>query len=265
MHPILFQFPASIPLIGGLSLYTYGVLVATAFLLGMLWTLREARLAGVDRNQVSDLTFYVILAAIIGSRLFYVIVEHERFVREPLAVFRIWEGGLVFYGGLLGCIAVSWWYTHRHGWSLARTADLFMPGVALGHAMGRLGCLMAGCCYGRPVSGDPWWALTFPANEHGLAPVGIPLYPTQLLESLAELFIFGLLIWRRRHQRFAGQVFLLYLISYAILRSLLEILRGDQVRGFVVPGILSVAQMMSLVVILACLVAYHRLRNRTSL
>jgi phosphatidylglycerol:prolipoprotein diacylglycerol transferase len=211
---------------------------------------------------VADLTFYLIVAAIVGSRLLYMIVEYERFLAHPLDAFKIWEGGLVFYGGLLACIAVSWWYTHLVGWKLRGTADLFMPGVALGHSIGRLGCLMAGCCYGKPVSGDPWWAITFPHQQTTLAPGGIPLIPTQPIESLVEISIFLILIIVRRHKKFEGQVFLTYLIIYAIVRSVLEIFRGDTVRGFVIPDILSTSQLISLLVVLASIVYYRHLKSK---
>lgn len=260
MFPVLWTIPESIPLLGGVTIYTYGALVASAFLCGIFWIMHEARLAGVDRGKVADLTFYVIVAAIVGSRILYVIVEYERFLAHPLDILKIWEGGLVFYGGLLACIAISWWYAKRQGWTLRGTADLFMPGVALGHAIGRVGCLMAGCCYGRPVSGDPWWALTFPYRESSLAPTGIPLFPSQPIESLMELMIFGILIAVRRHKKFEGQVFLIYLIIYAVLRSILEVFRGDMVRGFIIPGILSTAQLISLLVIIVSIVYYRRLK-----
>lgn len=262
MHPILFAIPESIPLLGGVTVYTYGALVALGFFCGILWILHEARLAGVNRDRVADLSFYLIVAAIVGSRLLYIVVEARRYLENPLDILKIWEGGLVFYGGLLACIGVAWWYTRRQGWSLRGTADLFMPGVALGHSIGRLGCLMAGCCYGRPVSGHPWWAIIFPHSESGLAPTGIPLFPTQLMESVGELLVFGLLVWVRRHKKFEGQVFLTYLVLYAVLRSILEIFRGDSIRGFVIPGILSTSQMISLLVVTVVIVYYRRLRTQ---
>jgi len=172
---------------------------------------------------------------------------------------KLWEGGLVFYGGLLACLVVATLYTRRQNWSLKQAGDLLVPGLALGHAIGRLGCLMAGCCYGRPVSGDPWWALTFPDRGVGLVPAGIPLYPTQIMESLLELSLFAVLILIRRRKRFTGQVFLSYLMVYAVLRSVLELFRGDAVRGFLIPGLLSTSQFISLAVFVACLVYYRRL------
>ncbi len=265
MFPVLFNIPQQIPLIGGLPIYSYGVLVATAFLVGITWILHEARLAGVSRERISDLTFYLLLAAIVGSRLLYILVEWRRYVADPMAILRIWEGGLVFYGGLLGCLVTSWWYTRRHGWSLLSIADLFMPGVALGHMIGRLGCLLAGCCYGRVVGGEPWWALHFPHHPLTLAPGGIPLYPSQIMEAVTEGLIFLILIWVRRHQKFSGQIFVLYLIIYGVMRSILEIFRGDAIRGYVIPGLLTTSQFISLLLVAAATVYYIRqLRKGTA-
>jgi phosphatidylglycerol:prolipoprotein diacylglycerol transferase len=260
MFPVLWTFPEGIPLLGGISIYTYGALAATGFLCGILWIMHEARLAGVNREKVADLSFYLIVAAIVGSRLLYMIVEYERFLAHPLDALKLWEGGLVFYGGLLACIAVSWWYTRQQSWTLRGISDLFMPGVALGHGIGRMGCLMAGCCYGKPVAGDPWWAISFPHNASSLAPAGIPLIPIQLLESLVEFGIFLILVFVRRHKKFEGQVFLTYLIIYAFLRSVLELFRGDTIRGFIIPDILSTSQLISLLVIVASIVYYRRLK-----
>ncbi len=262
MYPVLWTIPDSIPLLGGVTIYTYGALVALGFLLGILWILREARFAGFSRDKVADLSFYLIIAAIVGSRLLYVIVEYKRFVANPVDIVKIWEGGLVFYGGLLACLVVAWWYARRQEWTLRGIADIFMPGLAMGHGIGRLGCLMAGCCYGKPVEGAPWWALNFPKTASGLAPAGIPLWPTQLMESIVEFSLFAFLVWLRRRKKFEGQIFLTYLILYAILRSILELFRGDTVRGFVIPGILSTSQTISLVVVIACLLFYRHFRGQ---
>ncbi|MBI2343038.1 MAG: prolipoprotein diacylglyceryl transferase [Deltaproteobacteria bacterium] len=243
MHPILF----TIPLFGGLTIYTYGVLVATAFLVGMFWVDREARRVGENPARATDLVFYIIVAAIVGSRIVYVLVsEREQFFQDPLSFFRIWEGGLVFYGGFLGALLVALWYIQKHHLNFWRTADIFVPGVALGHAIGRVGCLMAGCCHGRPALHNAWWTLTFPPHEHGFAPPGVPLYPTQPLESIAELLIFAILVVVGRRKRFEGEVFATYLFLYAIVRTALETVRGDAVRGFLFGGLLSTSQAISL-------------------
>lgn len=262
MLPVLFHIP--LPFVAQpIPLYTYGLLVAIAFLAGISWTTREAKKVGMDPEMVFDLSFYIVIAAIIGSRILYIIVDHERYLANPLNILKLWEGGLVFYGGLIGAIAISLYYVWKKNLSFLRVADIFMPGVALGHAIGRLGCFAAGCCYGKPAGGDYFWTVIFPHNGTSLAPAGIPLYPNQLMESATELIIFFILIFIRRHQRFTGQLFLVYIIFYGISRSILETFRGDAVRGFVIPEILSHSQLTSGLLILGALVVYVLLKKKT--
>jgi len=259
MHPVLF----TIPLFGGLKLHTYGLMVAIAFLAGIVWVGREAKRVGESPEKLTDLCFYIVVAAIVGSRLFYLLLEEPDFWRRPLDFFKIWEGGLVFYGGLIGAVIVSVWYMRRHDLNFWKVADIFMPGVALGHVFGRLGCFSAGCCYGKEAPAGFPFAIVFPNNPEGLAPPGVPLYPTQLMESLTELLIFLILLVFRRKKQFDGQVMLLYLILYSISRSVLEIFRGDRARGFVIDHVFSVAQFVSLLIVLTA-IALWILRLRQS-
>lgn len=237
MHPILFQ-------IGPITVYTYGVFVATGFLLGLAVAVREARLAWEDPQKIMDMALYVLLGAIIGSRGLYVLVSREEFAGNPFQVFLIWKGGLVFYGGLAAGILVIIWYTRRHGISLLKTLDIYAPALALGHAVGRIGCFSAGCCYGSPSSLP--WAVTF-THPASLAPLGLPLHPVQLYESFSLFLIFALLITLRRRQSFEGQMAWTYLFLYAIARITLEFFRGDP-RGFVFGGALSTSQFLGLLV-----------------
>lgn len=239
MHPVLF----TIPLFGGLAIHTYGVLVALGFLVGMWWVTAEAKRVGENPERAADLVFYIIIAAIVGSRILYVAVAmREEFLADPLSFFTIWRGGLVFYGGLIAAVLVSVWYTHRHRRSFWKYADLFAPGIAVGHAFGRLGCLAAGCCYGRPVGGVHWWTMVFPPIPGGAPLPGVPLYPTQLMEAAAELGIFFGLLALRHRLRSPGRLFAIYLAAYAVVRFCLEYWRGDPERGALIPGVLSTSQ-----------------------
>ena len=263
MFPLLLE----IPILGGIRIYTYGVLVATAFMMGILWTIHETRQLPLGQKntikpeQVTDLAFYIILAALIGSRILYVLVDWNRYVSHPLDIFKIWEGGLVFYGGLIGAIFVSLYYLRKHHLGFLKVADLFMPGVALGHAIGRLGCLASGCCYGRVTHSA--FSILFPQSRFTLAPPGIPLFPSQPLESAVELGIFFLLILIRKGKKFDGQVFLVYLILYSISRSILEIFRGDSVRGFIIPDRFSTSQLISAILVFIAIILYAHLRKKT--
>ncbi len=244
MYPVLFK----IPLFGGITVYSYGVMVALGFIAGMAWVVRESKRVGEDPGRAMDLVFYIILAAIIGSRILDVVVsERERFLRDPLMFFRIWEGGLVFYGGLIGSFLVGIWYMRRHRMNFLLTCDIFAPGIALGHALGRIGCFLAGCCFGRTLDGSAWYGVTFPLNAHSFAPGGVPLYPTQLMESIGEFINFGILVLLSRWKRFDGQIMAAYLMLYAVLRAIVEFFRGDVERGFVIDPWLSTSQFISII------------------
>lgn len=262
MYPVLLR----IPFFGGASItiYTYGFMVAVAFLVGMFWISHESRRVGQSSAKAMDLAFYVIVAAIIGSRILHVLVsERERFLQNPLIIFKIWEGGLVFYGGLIGAVLISIWYMRRHNLPFLIYCDIFAPGIALGHVFGRLGCLMAGCCYGRLVGHPAWYSITFPNDPHSFAPTGLPLYPTQIMESAGELIVFFILFFMRKHKRFDGQLLATYLILYAILRSFVEYFRGDTSRGFLIEPWISTSTFISILMFLAGVVIYIlKLRHR---
>jgi len=223
MHPDLFS-------IGGLTVHTYGVLIATGFLAGIFLGMREARRVGIPPERVMDLGVYILAAAIIGSRLLQVAINHDYYMENPIEVFKVWKGGLVFYGGFIGALLLSVWYLRRHSLPIWVMGDILAPSIALGQAIGRLGCFSAGCCYGCPT--DLPWAVTF-TEPKSLAVLGVPLHPSQLYESLATFILFiGLYAFRKRTS-FDGQLFWTYVLGYSVIRFGLEFLRGDVARGFV--------------------------------
>lgn len=249
MYPVLFE----IPLFGlfghdSFPVYGYGVMVALGFLAGTWFVQREAKREGEDPAKALDLIFYILIAAILGSRVLFIFTtDPSLFWKDPLALFKIWEGGLVFYGGFIASVLVSLWYLRRHHLPAWKFCDFFAPAVALGHAVGREGCFLAGCCYGRPLLTEAWYAVVFPADPASLAPVGIPLYPTQLLESGGEFLIFLGLWWGLRHKKFDGQIFSVYLMLYALLRFLIEFLRGDLERGHLAGTWISTSQLIAMI------------------
>ncbi|MFH0810021.1 MAG: prolipoprotein diacylglyceryl transferase [Pseudomonadota bacterium] len=241
MHPTLLR-------LGPVAIHTYGVLIALGFLAGIWLAGREARLRGENPEVILDLAFYIIAAAIIGSRLFYVAVNWPEFSGHPLDVFKIWRGGLVFYGGLLAAAPVALIHVRRHGLGVATMADVLAPSLALGQSFGRLGCFFAGCCYGR-TSSSPWPSVCF-SNPETLAPQNVPLHPTQLYDSALMLVIFGLLMISRRYKRFDGQMALTYLLLFTPERVLLEELRADTYKTLF-GGWLSLTQLISVCLFVA--------------
>ena len=239
MYPELFS-------IGPITVYTYGVLLAASYLLGLQFAIARARRWGLDANRVLDLGIYIIIAALIGAKLLLVVTDFGQFRASPADLLSIARSAGVFYGGLITAIAVAFWYIHRHRMPFWTTCDAFAPAIALGHVTGRLGCFAAGCCYGKPAN-VPWAVIfTNPAAQANVGtPLGIPLHPTQLYESGAELLILiVLLATERRGRPFPGRTFWLYMILYAISRYIIEFYRGDP-RG-VIFGI-STSQFISLV------------------
>ena len=240
MHPILFS-------LGPITIYTYGVLLAAAYLTGLKLAMVRARARHLDSARVLDLGVWIIISALIGAKLMLLIVEFPYFRANPAELFSLARSGGVFYGGLIFAVLVSAWYIRRQGLPLWTTCDVFAPGIALGHAIGRMGCLMAGCCFGKPTTVP--WAVTFtdPAAAANVGtPLGIPLHPTQLYEAGAELAILGfLLATERRGRPFPGRTFWSYMLLYAISRFIIEFYRGD-LRGMIF-GI-STSQFISLLI-----------------
>jgi phosphatidylglycerol:prolipoprotein diacylglycerol transferase len=232
--------------LGPVTIYSYGVLLAASYLLGLWLAMRRARRWGLDANRVLDLGIYIIIAALIGAKLLLLIVDFDQFNNSWTDLLSLARSGGVFYGGLILAVIVAFWYIARHRLPFWTTCDVFAPGIALGHVTGRLGCLAAGCCYGKPT--DVPWAITFTsplAAANVGTPLGIALHPTQLYEAGAELVILLLLLTtERRGRAFEGRTFWAYMFLYALSRFVVEIYRGDprgELFGF------STSQVISLV------------------
>ena len=222
MYPELFS-------IGPITVYSYGVLLAVSYLLGLRLAMWRAKQWGLDANRVLDLGIYIIIAALIGAKALLLIVDFDQFRQSPMELVSLARSGGVFYGGLILAVLVAFWYIGRHGLPFWTTCDVFAPGITLGHVTGRLGCFAAGCCYGRPTTLP--WGITFHnplAAANVGTPLGIPLHPTQLYEAGAELLILILLLaTEKRGKPFAGRTFWLYMLLYAISRYIIEFYRGD--------------------------------------
>jgi phosphatidylglycerol:prolipoprotein diacylglycerol transferase len=218
MFPNLFSY-------GSFRIYTYGFFLAMAFLISMYVASREAKRRGGSPEQIYDLSFYSIVAAIIGSRIMDVILKWDYFSAHPLEIFMMWKGGLAFQGGLILGLLIMVLYIHRHQMALWTTLDIMAFATPLGQFIGRLGCFMAGCCYGRECH-QPW-AVTF-NHPDTLAPMGVPVHPTQLYESFLSLGVFFFLMWLRHRQKFPGQIIGIYLMSAGVVRFFVEFFRGDE-------------------------------------
>lgn len=231
MHPILLE-------LGPLTLRSYGLAMALSFVLGIGLAVLLNRRAGRPDEAVLDLATVIMVGSIVGARALYVTVMWEQYSGQPWwKVLAVWEGGLVYYGGLIGAglSAYAWMRWHRMPvWSYG---DVLAPGLALGQVTGRLGCWFNGCCYGRE---DHAHGVVFPSLGDG-----IPHLPTMLYEAAFCLALAAGLTWFWPKRRFDGQVFWLYVLLYAVGRFAIEFLRGDDERGTLISTALSPSQWIS--------------------
>jgi phosphatidylglycerol:prolipoprotein diacylglycerol transferase len=251
LHPVLVK-------IGSLKVYSYGVFVAIGFLAALWVAGREIARKGLDRDTFYDMGFWVVLSAILGSRLFHVLVYWDVYRDAPAEILKLWNGGLVFYGGFLAAVGVCVWFLRRHRMPFLPVADASALGIPLGLAFGRLGCTAAGCCYGKFTTLP--WAIVF-TDPASLAPLHVPLHPTQIYESIAGFAIFGFLYATRDRFETTGMRFWVMIILYGVVRSFLEIFRDDP-RGFLGP--FSESQIVSAVLVLYAAVSIIRARSRNA-
>ncbi|HVZ74521.1 MAG TPA: prolipoprotein diacylglyceryl transferase [Polyangia bacterium] len=288
------------------GLHSYGILIAVGLAVGLFIAAREARRRDLDVGRVLDFAFWAIVAGFVGSRVTYGLVNLGDFARacagsdagprglgdvlsDCTGILHVWEGGLVFYGGVAGAAIVAAVFARRNGWSFWVMADVFAPALAFGHALGRLGCFAAGCCFGKETTGG--WGVPFPAGSVAFEELGSlgqlapgasftpPLHPTQLYEAAGEALLgVALLIARPRLRARPGALALMYGCAYAALRFGVELFRGDVARRYVVelatpglarllgvptsePVLFSVGQLGSLTLLVVCAVVLARRRG----
>jgi phosphatidylglycerol:prolipoprotein diacylglycerol transferase len=264
MHPRLWVTPY-------FTLHTFGVLLALAFLVALWWVVRAARRDGLRPDLLMSLGVWAIVGGILGAKLLLVLRTLPEYLAQPseLLSLAFVETAGDFYGGFLGALAACaiyfWLHPELPAW---RAADLCAPAIALGQAIGRVGCFMAGDDYGSPTTLP--WSVTYTdpyARRVGGAPLDVPVHPVQIYESLVCLALFLFLWWLSRRKQFDGEIILTYALLYAIARFLLEYFRGDTDRGFVFGGAFSTSQLIALPLFAASitlLVIRHTTRMRIS-
>jgi phosphatidylglycerol---prolipoprotein diacylglyceryl transferase len=247
MRPILFQ-------LGGLPIYTYGVLVATGVLIGVYFARSQASRAGLDPEKIWNLGIYTILVSLLLAKIWLVFSEWDYYSTHTREIFSMqtFQSGGTFYGGIVGAILTIVLYTYVQKMPLLSVMDIGVTGLALGHSIGRLGCFAAGCCYGKPTSLP--WAIKFTnpiAAQIAGTPLGVHLHPTQLYEAFAEFLNFLILIWLGRRQSFRGQMIGTYFLLYGFERGTIEFFRGDPGRSMMFHDSVSLMQIVSVGLILA--------------
>lgn len=235
--------------IGPLTVHSYGLMIALGILVCVFMGMYRARKYGYKDEAVLDIAILGILSGFVGAKLLYVLVEFDSFLKNPMDV--LGSEGFVVYGGIIVGALVGILYCRIKKLPCWEYFDLLAPSIAVAQGFGRIGCFLAGCCYGRPT--DAFWGVTFP--EGSFAPAGVPLIPTQLISSAGDFIITGILLVYSKHNKKAGNVGILYMLLYGIGRFLVECLRSDD-RGTV--GLLSTSQFISIGIILLAIILFFR-------
>lgn len=247
MHPVLFE-------IGSIKVYTYGFMIAIGVVSGVAYmALRGRKELGLTFDQANALFLYIFIAALIGGKFFLFFERPAYYLDNPGQLFR--SSGFVFYGSFLFAVPTMLWFFRKNKIPARQMLDIMAITTCLVHMFGRVGCFFAGCCYGKPTSGFLAVVFTDPACQAN--PLHTPLYPTQLMEAGYIFLVMILLLFVRSKKQFHGQMFVLYLMLYAVGRFLLEYYRGDSVRGFVIEDYVSTSQFIALLILLTGYFVYR--------
>ena len=253
MHPELFS-------IGDFTIHTYGFMIMLGATLGFLYMSHTVKKdLGIEKDKIQNLAIMVIVSAFVGGKLLFYLEDPGYYFGSLDNLKRNFRTGFVFYGSLLFAVPVTIWYFRKNKWPVWPMLDRLAITACIIHGTGRLGCFFAGCCHG--VETDVPWAVTF-TDTASQAPLNVPLHPTQLYSATLIFAILIILLMFKRHKRFEGQLFFIYIILYATGRGIIEIFRGDEERGYVIDNVLSHSQFISIIVIAVVVWAYFRFKRK---
>lgn len=239
MHPILFEA-------GSITVYSYGFMIAIGAIAGVGYmAIRGKKEVGLTFDQANTLFLLIFLAAFIGGKVFLFFEDPTEYINEPRRL--LTGSGFVFYGSFLFAVPTMLWFFHKHKLHPYKMLDIMAITTCFVHMFGRLGCFMAGCCYGKPT--ESFLGVIFSDPYCVADPKNTPLHPTQLYEAVFILIVLILLLYIRDKRVFYGQLFLIYLLLYGIGRFVLEYFRGDRERGFIVEDYISHSQFIALLII----------------
>ncbi len=246
MHPELFH-------IGHMTIYTYAFCIVVGTLVASIYTKWRAKKELGIRNLSNNFFYLVFIAGFVGGKLFFYLEKPIYYFNHPKLMLDNFSGGFVFYGSFIGIMPILIWYLKKHKIPVLPMLDILVITTLIAHSIGRLGCFFGGCCYGKPT--DSFIGMHFPKTN------GIAVHPSQLYEIVALLLIMLLIFYLKKKQQFKGQLFLSYILIYAVTRSILEIFRGDN-RGFIIADILSHSQFIGIILILITLFIYNKIKNK---
>jgi len=262
MYPVLIR-------IGSLAIHTYGLLLAIGVLIAFIFIYKQAKKYGLPPNKILDLAFYTIIIALLGAKIFLFIGNFSYYIKYPKEIITMARSGGVFQGGLVFGFLFALWYLKKHKLPAWKVGDIVAPALALAHAIGRLGCFSAGCCFGRECSLP--WGVTFKSEyAHNLTgiPIDYPIHPTQLYEAILNFMNFLILFFILKRKKFDGQIFSLYLINYSIIRYFVEFYRGDHpAKAYLIQSSspyasLSIFQLICIITFITGIILYFFLRKK---
>jgi len=245
MHRVIFT-------IFGFPVYTYGVMLVTGFITGIFFSIKRNRSKSITTDDIMDLSLYLLLGGLVGARLVYVLLHFSEYMASPISIINLREGGLAWHGALLGGLLAFLLFSKKRKIDFAELVDLCSPGIVLGLAIGRLGCFMNGCCLGDPTTLP--WGVVFP--EAG----PMKRHPTQLYELILDLLVVLFLVNREKHKKFNGEIALLMMSAYSLVRFFVEFFRFSPPR---IAG-LSIAQYLSLLMAAVTAIYVVRMRARSA-
>jgi len=260
MFPRLFTFPTPEFLQGFLpahiTLHSYGLMIALGIVAAFYIVVKKAKRFGLNADDVSSLFIWVILAAFVGGKLFFFFEDVGKYTADPGLIPGAMGGGFVFYGSLIFSIPTIIIWLRKRKVAVRPFLDLLAFVGPVVHSFGRVGCFLAGCCHGKVC--ESWMGVTF-SHPNTLASIkDTPLYPTQLFDIAVNVIILITVIILQKKQKFDGQLFLVYLMMYGVGRSIVEVYRGDEARGFLFGGAISHSQFIALCIVVICAVIWRR-------
>lgn len=268
MHPIFFEINTPGFLQGILpetiTIYSYGFFIACGAIAGTIYTAYQGKKQlGIKFETIQMLVTLIIIASVVGGKFFVIFENPNLYLKDPALLIKGFSTGFVFYGSLLFAIPTMLLFFRKHKIPTLPMLDIMAATTCIVHGFGRMGCFMAGCCYGTESEG--FFSVTFTDPKCIAEPLNTPLHPTQIYSTLAIFTILAIILFVSRRKQFDGQLFMLYLMLYAITRSILEIFRGDLDRGFLIDNFLSNSQFISMLIFAGSLIIYLRLRKKSSL
>lgn len=252
MHPVLIE-------LGSFTIYSYGFMIAVGVIFAVAYlTVRGKKEVNLTFDQANNLFLFIFLAAVVGGKVFLLFENPSLYLSDPKKLFT--GSGFVFYGSFLFAVPTMFWYFKRNKLPVYQMLDIMAVVTCLVHMFGRVGCFMAGCCYGKPTTGT--FGVTFTDPTCQASPLNTPLFPTQLMEAGYIFLVMVVLLFVRARKQFHGQLFLLYLMLYAVGRFALEYFRGDVSRGFIIEDYLSNSQFIALCIVGVVFIIYRSWSGR---